>query len=83
MLVDFDAVVRNEIASMCYARWSAAFDTLKQVKALTWESNKQTCPKADWPLFHTSMLDSAQKEFDLASKLKDTVCKVSPLILGE
>jgi hypothetical protein len=81
--VPLDAKARLEIASMVYSRWSLAFDSLKNTKALTWESQNRFCPKADWPFFHKSLIESAQKEFDLACKLKEDMCKYSPLVTGE
>ncbi len=83
MILDLDAVTRNEIASMVYSRWCVAFDRLKEAKARTWESNKHVCPKADWPFFYKSAVDHADKEFKLAEKLKADICPFSPLIKGE
>jgi hypothetical protein len=83
MILDLDAETRNEIAAMCYARWSAAYDNWKHVKDMTWENNKHVCPKSDWPDFHASMLDNALKEFQLSEKLKQDICPFSPLIKGE
>lgn len=83
MQCELSAEARNELAAMAYARWSDAFDILRKVKAMTWESEKKFCPKADWPNFHESMLASAQKEYDLTTRLKAEICKYSPLICGE
>lgn len=82
MQCEFDAETRLEIASMVYNRWCIAFDKLKEVKALTWESAGKFCPKADWPSFHSDMIKTADKEMQLATRLKDSVCKYSPLIIG-
>lgn len=83
MLCELDAIARNELASMAYARWSMAYDNYKKTKQLTWEQNKQVCPKSDWSSFHSQMIQSAEKELELASKVKDQICKYSPLICGE
>jgi hypothetical protein len=83
MILDLDATTRNEIARMCYARWTVAYDNMKHIKSMTWETNKHVCPKAEWSLFHAEMLKSAQKELTLAEKLKADVCPFSPLIKGE
>lgn len=83
MLCELSPKARLEIASMVYSRWSRAFDSLNNTKALTWESQHKFCPKADWPLFHKSMIEKAQKEFDLATELKNEICKYSPLVAGE
>lgn len=83
MLLDLDPTTRLELASMVYSRWATAFDSLKAAKAMTWESQGKFCPKADWPSFHASILADAQKEFTLATKLTEDICKFSPLIAGE
>jgi hypothetical protein len=83
MILDLDAFTRNELASMVYARWSSAFENLKKTKSLTWESTGKFCPRAEWPSYHETMLAGAQKELEYASRLKETVCKYSPLICGE
>lgn len=83
MQIDLDPTERLEFASMAYSRWSDAFIALKAAKAATWESTGKTCPKGDWPLFHDANIKHAQKELDLATKLKDAICKYSPLIIGE
>ena len=82
MQVDLDAEARNELAAMAYARWSTAFETLKAAKALSWESAGKFCPKAEWPQYHASMLDTADKEFALATRLKAAICPFSPLVIG-
>lgn len=83
MILDLDAVTRNEISSMCYSRWCKAYDEMKAVKAFTWESQNKFCPKDEWPLYHASMLEIAERELKLAEKLKADICPFSPLIKGE
>ena len=80
MILDLDAVTRNEVASMCYARWSNAWTNMKTVKAMVWDA--RVCPKSDWPEFHAQMLAEARRELDLAEKLKADVCPFSPLVIG-
>lgn len=83
MQCELSAEARNELAAMAYARWSDAFENLKEIKAATWESMDRFCPKADWPSFKEAMRQTAEKEFDLASRLKAEICKYSPLVCGE
>jgi hypothetical protein len=80
---ELDAKTRLEIASMVYNRWCKAYDEIKKVKALTWESTGKFCPKEEWPLYQKDMLENAEKELALALKLKDDVCKYSPLVTQE
>jgi hypothetical protein len=80
MILDLDAITRNEIASMVYSRWVVAYENYKDVKNMQWD---KSCPKAEWPQFHAHMLASAQKELDLATKLKADICSFSPLVKGE
>jgi len=83
MIVDLNARTRLELASMVYSRWCQAYDKLKEVKALTWESAGKFCPKEDWNAYHLDMQFTAQKELDLATNLKDVICKLSPLVSEE
>jgi hypothetical protein len=83
MILDLDATTRNEIAAMVYTRWSKACDAIKQVKTATWEQNKVVCPKGDWEGQQKLMLEDAQKELDLAAKLKADICPFSLIIKGE
>jgi hypothetical protein len=80
MQIDLDAETRLELASMVYGRWGTAYDNQKRVQGLTWESAGKFCPKADWPEFHGSMLEAAKAEFELATRLKNAVCKHSPIV---
>jgi len=82
MQCELSAEARNELAAMAYARWSDAFGKLKEIKTATWESMDEFCPKLDWPMYHAHMLQTAQKEFDLAARLKAEICKYSPLVCG-
>ena len=83
MLIELDAESRFELASMAYDRWSNAFEAHKKAKQLTWESVNKFCPKNEWPDYHKSMVAEAEKELNKATKLKDAICKYSPLITGE
>lgn len=83
MQIELDAKERLELASMAYARWSIAFDNVKLAKGATWEQNKQVCPKSDWIDFYNDRLKYALDELELAAKLKDAICKYSPLVIGE
>jgi hypothetical protein len=83
MILDLDAKTRLEIASMVYSRWCEAFDNLKKVKTQTWESTGKFCPKGDWPQYQASMLKHAERELELAEKLKADICPFSPLATGE
>lgn len=67
---------------MIYSRWSEAFDALKKTKSLTWESAGKFCPKTEWSLYHAEMIKQAEMEFELATKLKNDICKYSPLVMG-
>lgn len=78
--VPLSAKARLELASMAYARWSTAYDAFKAAKSLTWESSGRFCPKGEWPLYHASMLGTAQAELDLAAALKAEICPHSPLV---
>jgi hypothetical protein len=81
--IPLDAPCRNEIASMVYARWSDAFTKLTEVKQLTWEATNRFCPKNEWPLYHKNLIESAETELITATVLKESICKYSPLIMGE
>jgi hypothetical protein len=83
MILDLDAVTRNEIASMVYARWSIALESLKKVKGLTWMTCGKFCPQNEWPQYHANMIHSAETELETAVKLKNDICPFSPLIKGE
>ena len=78
--VPLDATARLELAAMVYARWSTAFNKVKEVKALTWELAGKFCPKAEWPKYKDSMLEAALLELGTAEQLKEQVCKYSPLL---
>lgn len=80
--LSLDEITRTEIASMIYSRWSEAFDALKKTKSLTWESAGKFCPKTEWSLYHAEMIKQAEMEFELATKLKNDICKYSPLVMG-
>lgn len=80
MQCELSAEARNELAAMAYARWSEAANKLRRVKAASWESMSCFCLKADWPSFRAAMIETAQNEFDLASRLKAEICKYSPLV---
>lgn len=82
MLIELDPTERLELASMAYNRWCIAFDALKTSKALTWESAGKFCPKNEWHLYHADMIKTAEKELTLAVKLKDAICRYSPLVIG-
>lgn len=77
--VPLSAETRLELASMAYARWSAAFDAHKAAKAETWESAGRFCPRDEWPLFHARRLNAARTELDKAARIKDEICPHSPL----
>lgn len=83
MILDLDAKTRLEIASMVYSRWSEAWDNVKTVKALTWETSGKFSPKDEWPLYYADMLKHAKEELSLAEKLKADICPFSPLVTGE
>jgi hypothetical protein len=83
MILDLDAKTRLEIASMVYHRWTIAYDAMKEAKAATWESMGKFCPKNEWHLYHADMIENAEKELELAEKLKSDICPFSPLITGE
>lgn len=78
--VPLTAKARLELASMAYVRWAKAYDAMKEVKALTWDSAGRFCPKGEWPLYHAAMVKTAQTELDLATALKDEICPHSPLM---
>jgi hypothetical protein len=78
-----NAIVRNELSSMVYDRYCRAYDNLKITKTLTWESTNKFCPKNEWPDYRATMIASAEKELEIATTLKDTICKYSPLVIGE
>lgn len=81
--VPLSALARNKLASMAYEQWSVSYESLKAVKALTWESAGKFCPKAEWPQYHTSMVINAEKELAEAAAVKDEICKWSPIVMGE
>jgi hypothetical protein len=78
--VPLSARARLELASMAYARWSVAYDKLKEVKFLTWEASGRFCPKGEWPLYHAEMLKNAEHELTLATQIKGEICPHSPLL---
>lgn len=82
-MVPLTALARLEIASLVYGEWSKAFDSLKNVKQLTWATAGKFCPKEDWPLFHKDMLQNAQANFDKWQAIRNEMCHHSPLIAGE
>ncbi len=83
MQIELSPEARLEIASLVYDKWCKAYDAFKLAKTQTWESAGKFCPKSEWPLFQAKMLESAQKELDKWARLKDEVCKYSPLVIGE
>lgn len=82
MNVDLDPQARLDIAALVYKNWSESFDRLKVARALTWESAGKFCPKVEWPLYHASMVKSAEQDFMKASHMKDSFCPFSPLVIG-
>lgn len=83
MQIELSPETRLEIASLVYDKWCKAHEAMKLAKTQTWESAGKFCPKADWPLFQARILKDSQKEFDKWTRLKDEVCKYSPLVIGE
>lgn len=83
MQIELSAEARLEIAALVYSKWAQSFDAFKAAKTATWENNKQVCPKGDWPLFQADQMEYAQKTLDKWTRLKEEVCKYSPLVIGE
>lgn len=83
MQVELDAEARLELAAMVYARWSRAWDSVKAVRAETWESTGRFCGKEDWPGFHAARTKQADEEMALAKRLREAICPYSPIVKGE
>ena len=83
MLCELSPTTRLELAYMAYDRWSKAFDALKYTKTQTWEMNRQVCPKAEFPSCLALWIQTAQKELDKTTYIKDEICKYSPLVSKE
>lgn len=58
------------LAALAHDMWTKAYDSLKEVKALTWETSGKYCPKNEWPLYHATMLENGQKELDKWANIK-------------
>lgn len=65
-----------EVAGLVQRKWSEAFDNLKHCREETWD--KQTCPKADWPLFQRERLRNTEKEFRKWDELRKRIVSELP-----
>lgn len=83
MQIELSPEARLEIASLVYNKWAESYDAFKAAQTATWEANKWLCPKEDWPLFRAHQMEYAEKALDKWTKLKEEVCKYSPLVTGE
>lgn len=62
------------LCALAYAKWSSAFDNLKQVKDEIDDGSN------DWVLFHTERLRRATIEVERSQRVLDEIKKYSPLL---
>ena len=70
------------LAALAHDMWSKAYDSLKHVKTMTWESSGKYCPKNEWPLYHASMLENGQKEMDKWAGIKQELAPAFSILFS-
>ena len=70
------------LASLAHDKWSKAYDSLKEAKALTWETSGKYCPKNEWFFYHTSMLENSQKEMDEWAGIKQELAPALSILFS-
>jgi len=82
MQCELDAEARNELAFMAYGKWTECIDMLKIAKEMQFDKRVDG-DKLSFELSKKECIRRAEENLAKAVRVKDQICKYSPLVVGQ